>query len=293
MAVDAVKDFKLGPLYTPPTLAVEGGTQGTIQRPAVIGGANWYGAAVDPETGLLYVPSANQFSVLNYLTPTEEQGANVRYVWTLSVQQGGGARPLMPRGLPLFKPPYSRMTAIDLNTGEHAWMVPNGNGDRIRNHPLLRDLNLPPLGGDGYGGPLLTKTLLISALTAGGEDGGPRLVARDKATGEEVASVDLPAGAIGTPMTYLHQGKQYIDPDGGRRGSGADRVRIAVMGCQRLLEGVYFLLAITAEVCHLYRRSWTWTIEEGLAWTTPYTAEVCNVRWRTRRRPSAFKESLT
>ena len=210
MAVDAVKDFKLGPLYTPPTLAVEGGTQGTIQRPAVIGGANWYGAAVDPETGLLYVPSANQFSVLNYLTPTEEQGANVRYVWTLSVQQGGGARPLMPRGLPLFKPPYSRMTAIDLNTGEHAWMVPNGNGDRIRNHPLLRDLNLPPLGGDGYGGPLLTKTLLISALTAGGEDGGPRLVARDKATGEEVASVDLPAGAIGTPMTYLHQGKQYI-----------------------------------------------------------------------------------
>ena len=210
MAVDAVKDFKLGPLYTPPTLAIEGGTQGTIQRPAVIGGANWYGAAVDPETGLLYVPSANQFSVLNYLTPTEEQGANVRYVWTLSVQQGGGARPLMPRGLPLFKPPYSRMTAIDLNTGEHAWMVPNGNGDRIRNHPLLRDLNLPPLGGDGYGGPLLTKTLLISALTAGGEDGGPRLVARDKATGEEVASVDLPAGAIGTPMTYLHQGKQYI-----------------------------------------------------------------------------------
>ena len=63
------------------------------------------------------------------------------------------------------------------------------------------------------------------------------------------------------------------------------------MGCQRLLEGVHFLLAITAEVCHLYRRSWTWTIEEGLAWTTPYTAEVCNVRWR--RRPSAFKESLT
>jgi quinoprotein glucose dehydrogenase len=102
------------------------------------------------------------------------------------------------------------MTAIDLNTGEHAWMVPNGNGDRIRNHPLLRDLNLPPLGGDGYGGPLLTKTLLISALTAGGEDGGPRLVARNKATGEEVASVDLPAGAIGTPMTYLHQGQQYI-----------------------------------------------------------------------------------
>ena len=210
LAVEAVSDFKLGPLYTPPTLAVEGGTQGTIQRPAVTGGANWYGAAVDPETGLLYVPSVNQISILSFVEPTAEQGANVRYVWTLSLQTSGGARPLMPQGLPLFKPPYSRMTAIDLNTGEHAWMVPNGNGDRIRNHPLLRDLNLPPLGGDGYGGPLLTKTLLISALTAGGEDGGPRLVARNKATGEEVASVDLPAGAIGTPMTYLDQGKQYI-----------------------------------------------------------------------------------
>jgi quinoprotein glucose dehydrogenase len=116
----------------------------------------------------------------------------------------------MPRGLPLFKPPYSRMTAIDMNWGEHAWMQPLGNGDRIRNHPMLRDLDLPPLGGDGRGGPLLTRTLLISALSAGGSDGGPRLVARDKRTGEELGSVDLPAGAIGTPMTYLVDGKQYI-----------------------------------------------------------------------------------
>ena len=103
------------------------------------------------------------------------------------------------------------MTAIDMNTGDHRWMQPLGNGDRFRNHPMLRDLDLPPLGGDsGRNGPLLTKTLLISALSAGGSDGGPRLVARDKATGQIVGSVDLPSGAIGTPMTYMLEGAQYI-----------------------------------------------------------------------------------
>ena len=89
-------------------------------------------------------------------------------------------------------------------------MQPNGNGDRIRNHPRLRELDLPPLGGDGRGGPVLTKTLLISALSAGGTDNGPRLIARDKATGEILGSVDLPSGAIGTPMTYMLDGRQYI-----------------------------------------------------------------------------------
>ena len=90
-------------------------------------------------------------------------------------------------------------------------MAPLGNGDRIRNHPMLRHLELPPLGGDsGRSGPLLTKTLLVSALSAGSATGGPRLVARDKRTGEELGSVDLPTGAIGTPMTYMVGGKQYI-----------------------------------------------------------------------------------
>ena len=103
------------------------------------------------------------------------------------------------------------MTAIDMNTGEHLWMRPLGDGDRIRNLPLLRDLDLPPLGGDsGRVGPVLTKTLLIHALTAGGANDGPRLVAFDKATGEKIASIDLPGGAIGTPMTYMSGGRQYI-----------------------------------------------------------------------------------
>ena len=75
----------------------------------------------------------------------------------------------------------------------------------------MKGLNLPPLGGDSnFSGPLLTKTLLIYALTAGGSKGGPRLVAYDKASGKELASADLPGAAIGTPMTYLLDGKQYI-----------------------------------------------------------------------------------
>ena len=208
MALEAVREFTLGPIFTPPLQTVEGVTQGTIQRPAIDGGANWGGAGVDPETGILYVPSNNRSSVLHFYTPDPSTtGA------TMTITQaafGSGRQPTMPQGLPLFKPPYSRMTAVDLNAGDIAWMRPNGDGNRIRNHPLLRDLDLPPVGGDGRGGPLVTKTLLISALTAGGTNEGPRLVARDKATGQIVGSVDLPTGAIGTPMTYLVDGRQHI-----------------------------------------------------------------------------------
>ncbi len=202
IAVEAVEGFRLGPLFTPQSLT------GTIQRPSTGGGANWSGAGVDPETGLLYVPSVNAFSVRNYRDPEPGEGATLNII----ENRGAGTRqPTMPRGLPLFKPPYSRMTAIDLNTGEHTWMQPMGDGDRIRNHPLLRDLNLPAVGGDSSrAGPLVTKTLLIYALTTGGTTGGPRLVALDKATGEVLASVDLPRGAIGTPMTYQLDGRQYI-----------------------------------------------------------------------------------
>ena len=208
LAVEAVRDFTLGPLFTPPLHADDsGGSAGTIQRPAIDGGANWGGAGVDPETGILYVPSHNRFSGLHFYTPDEAVGGTMQFTQGAF---GGGRQPAMPQGLPLFKPPYSRMTAIDLNTGEIAWMQPNGDGNRLRNHPMLRDLDLPPLGGDGRGGPLVTKTLLISALSAGGSEGGPRLIARNKATGEIVGSVDLPSGAIGTPMTYILDGRQYI-----------------------------------------------------------------------------------
>jgi quinoprotein glucose dehydrogenase len=198
-AIRAIEGFRVGPLYTPPSL------QGTIQRPGTTGGANWGGAAVDPETGYLYVPSRNAFSVTRLAPPDPALGSNLLYM------QAPPRNPQAPEGLPLFKPPYSRLTAIDMNTGEHAWMVPTGSGDRVRSHPRLKGLTLPPLGGDvTLSGPLLTKTLLIYALTTGGRSGGPRLVAYDKATGRELASVDLPGAALGTPMTYLANGKQFI-----------------------------------------------------------------------------------
>ncbi|MDA1095240.1 MAG: PQQ-binding-like beta-propeller repeat protein [Acidobacteria bacterium] len=218
MAVEAVAPFRLGPLFTPISRPVEGGWQGTLMRPPDGGAATWGGAAVDPDTGWLYVPSRNQAVVIGMYHPDPARGATVEYTHGASEDDmlaGRGPGPeltgaLMPQGLPLLKPPYTRMTAINMNTGEHEWMVPLGNGDRIRNHPMLRDLNLPPVGGDGVGGPVLTKTLVISALTAGSSNGGPRLVARSKQTGEELGSVDLPSGAIGTPMTYMVEGKQYI-----------------------------------------------------------------------------------
>ena len=210
MAVRAVDGFRLGPLYTPLSL------RGTIFRPSAGGGASWGGAAVDPVTGRLYVPSRNIHSVMRFREPQPEDGSNLRYLLTrgnAEFLEGGNSQrqPQMPQGLPLWKPPYSRMTAIDLNTGKHVWMTPTGNGDRYRNHPLLRDIELPPLGGDaGRNGPLVTDTLLVYTLSAGGTDDGPALVAYDKTSGASVATVDLPGGAIGTPMTYMLDGRQYI-----------------------------------------------------------------------------------
>ena len=208
MAIEAVENFRLGPLFTPPTVTVEGGRQGTIQRPQIRGAASWTGAGVDPESGLLYVPSLNGVTVMKYYTPDPAEGGNLNLT---QAGFGSGTQPDMPDGLPLLKPPYSRITAIDLNQGDHAWMQPAGDGNRIRDHELLAHLDLPPLGDPGIiGGPLITKTLLVSALSTGGADNGPRLGARDKSTGDIVGWVDLPARAIGTPMTYMHGGVQYI-----------------------------------------------------------------------------------
>ena len=103
----------IGPLFMPPTLTIPGGKQGTVQRPSLGGAANWEGAALDPETNILYIPSRDSYHVVHFYTPQPGEGGSVDYT-----HGGRGANPQGPQGLPLFKPPYSRMTAIDLDTGE-------------------------------------------------------------------------------------------------------------------------------------------------------------------------------
>ncbi len=207
MAMEVVANFQIGPLFTPPGRPIEGGTQGTLMRPPDGGAAGWAGAAVDPETGILYVPSRNIAVAIPLYTPDPALGATMRYTHGApeerrleQIQQGQSYQAQMPQGLPLLKPPYSRITAIDMNTGSNMFGC----------HPRLRHLNLPPLGDGTIAGPVLTKTLLISSVPTGGPSGGPGLVAWDKQTGEIRGAVDLPAGTVGTPMTYMQDGRQYI-----------------------------------------------------------------------------------
>jgi quinoprotein glucose dehydrogenase len=208
-AIEEVGKFRYGGLFEPPSLHGDG-TFGTIQRPSLGGAVNWNGAGVDPETGWIYIPARDSITLTHFYTPGADDGGSVDYT-----HGGRGPYPAGPEGLPLFKPPYSWMTAIDLNTGEHAWTIPLGEGDpAIRNHPALEGMELPALGGDSSSGPLVTKTLVITARRAprgaDSADVPPKLVAYDKKTGAEVGIVPLPEEHIGTPMTYLHEGAQYI-----------------------------------------------------------------------------------
>lgn len=208
-AEEILSRFVHGPIFTPPTVRddVPGGTQGTILMPGWVGGANWGGAAVDPETGILYVPSVTSPSVTALVRP-DPDSSDFRYV------RGLPREVPMPQGLPLLKPPYGRITAIDMNRGDHVWMRPNGPGPR--DHPALTGLDLPWLGQRGRPAPLLTKTLLFlgegseGALSILPIAGGKTFRAWDKATGEVVWEMDLDAGTSGAPMTYLAGGKQYV-----------------------------------------------------------------------------------
>ena len=150
-ALAIIKRYRTGPLFTPPSVVTDA-RKGTIQVPGSVGGADWTGAAVDPETGMLYVPSMTNPFIAN-LVPGDPADTNLRYrASNRDLIQG-------PRGLPLLKPPYGRITAIDLNRGEQKWMVPNGDGPR--DHPAIKHLNLPPLGQAVRAAPLVTKTLLF------------------------------------------------------------------------------------------------------------------------------------
>jgi glucose dehydrogenase len=192
-----------GPIFTPPT------ERGTINLPGWAGGANWWGAAFDPQTGMFYIPSITAPIVVKLVKPDAAR-SNFTYV------RGGagvGGSVGGPRGLPLFKPPYGRITAINLNSGDHTWMIPHGDGPRKAISDIVGK-DVGPLGAGG-GGPLLTKTLLFIGQGAGGRGGragGGMNVLRafDKATGKVIAEIALPANPSGTPMTYLAGGKQYI-----------------------------------------------------------------------------------
>ena len=212
-AIELLKQYEWGPMFTPPIVIdpSSDGKKGTIFSPGTAGGANWSGAGVDPESGILYVPSAYSQNVIG-LVPSEHPRADVRLVRERY-------RPLPgPQGLPMFKPPYGRVTAIDLNQGDIAWQVPNGQGPR--DHPAIQDLDLPWLGQPGRASVLVTKSLLflgeggntgVSALPQWyGGPGGKMFRAYDKATGEVVWETELPGGASGAPMTYIFNGRQYI-----------------------------------------------------------------------------------
>ena len=198
-AATLLAKYRIGPIYTPYS------STPTIQRPGWLGGANWAGAAVDPETGVLYVPSLSSVMAL----ALDDSGKAVR--GEAESEEIAGLSRLVPgpKGLPMFKPPYSRITAIDLNTGEHLWMKPNGPG--LSQAPALKALNLGWVGSTGRSGPLLTRTLLF--LGEGPHDrrfGMKVLRAWDKATGDVIAEIPLPDAPFGPPMTYMAGGKQFI-----------------------------------------------------------------------------------
>ncbi len=204
-AVQILSHYMHGSIYTPPS-ATGGGMLGTLYMPGWVGGANWTGAALDPQTGIIYVPSVS----VPWVAGVEPDGKG----GYRRARTQGGLYLDGPQGLPLVKPPYGRITAIDMNSGDHLWMVPNGDGPR--NNPLLKDLNLPPLGQAGRAAPLLTKTFLFlgEGSDAGQSmpkfSGGNMFRAYDKKTGKAVWETDLGAGTTSPPITYMYKGKQYI-----------------------------------------------------------------------------------
>ena len=190
-----LEPYDYGPLFTPPSL------NGTINLPGWGGGANWSGAAVDPETGIIYIPSSTGPMVVQ-LKKSDPEKTNFNYVRTSGVSRIRG-----PAGLPLTKPPYARITAIDLNTGEHVWMVPHGEGIRQK----IIDMGIAdpgPVGARGSAGPVLTKSLLF--LAQGSRRQKSLLRAYDKSTGAVVHEMELPGMPYGTPITYMSNGKQFI-----------------------------------------------------------------------------------
>jgi quinoprotein glucose dehydrogenase len=214
-AMKIVSQYKIGPLFTPPIARGEGGKIGTLYIP---NGANWPGGSLDPETGMLYVYSHSLLRVLSMVNDPKRSDMNY-------ISVGGGddaASGLSVQGLPLIKPPYGRITAIDLNRGDIVWQIAHGETpDTLKNHPALKGIDIPRTGRPGGAGGssggigiLTTKTLVISGeggvFTTPNGQRGAMLRAYDKATGKEAGAVYMPGAQTGSPMSYMLNGKQYI-----------------------------------------------------------------------------------
>jgi quinoprotein glucose dehydrogenase len=224
-ALEVVKRYRMGPIFTPPVVSSLDGPLGTLQVPADVGGANWPGGSLDPDTNVLYIHSHSAVYV-NSLVPATPGQSDMGYVAGQARAGGpGGARGggagrggASVQGLPLLKPPYDRITAYDMNTGEIIWQKPHSSTpDDIRNHPALKGVPLPTrLGqpGRSFIGVLTTRSLLIAGEAGVHTNGvGKRVAllrAYDKMSGADAGAVEMPAKQTGSPMTYEINGKQYI-----------------------------------------------------------------------------------
>lgn len=207
-ALKIAAKYKMGPIFTPAVVSKPEGPLATLMLPHATGGANWQGGSYDPDSGILYVFSDTLLSALGLVKSTADR-SDMDYIG------GGAGGGLSVQGLPLIKPPWGRITAIDLNKGEIVWQVAHGETpDNVRNHPALKGLTIPRTGRQGRIGTLVTKTLVIAGeggfFTAPNGQKGAMLRAYNKATGQEVGAVYMPAPQSGSPMTYMVDGKQYI-----------------------------------------------------------------------------------
>jgi len=213
MAVEAVSEYEIGPLFNPPLHRDNDlGKRGSLWCPGDVGGVNIDGpAAADPETGILYVTS-RKGCTSRLIAPGAERDRILEAPTGTTIADYAVLRPQGPRGpdgLPLYKPPFSRITAIDMNTGEHLWWIPVGETpNTVREHPLLEGIDIGDTGTGRVATMVVTPTLLIYQGEA--SDGTPHLFAIDKGTGEQLGKVPVDDVTRYGMMSYTHEGRQYI-----------------------------------------------------------------------------------
>jgi quinoprotein glucose dehydrogenase len=215
--------YRMGPLFNPPSV-INPTNGGTLQVPGSQGGANWQGAVADPESGILYVSSTSTISLMGL--GSDAKRSNMNFILSANSRTTG------PFGLPLARPPWGTIVALDLNSGKKLWAVANGDTpDYVRNHEKLRGLNLPRTGHDDRAGLLVTKTLLFAGEGAGmfvASEGGTMFRAHDKRSGAIVWETDLGLRQTGIPMSYAAGGKQYIIVPAGAPGRAGELIALAL-----------------------------------------------------------------